>query len=66
MNAILNSNFTNNGLTDENGVSGAVYIEFPYCLPDSFPNYPPVDPVLVSGITFSVRNCQFKYNKAST
>ena len=65
-NSILNSNFTNNDLTDKNGLSGAVYIEFPYCLPDSFPSCPPVDPVLVSGATFSVRSCVFTYNKAST
>ena len=51
VNSILNSDFTNNDLTDENGVSGAVYIEFPSCLPYSFPSCPPVDLVLVSGTT---------------
>ena len=66
VNSILNSNFTNNDLTDKNGVSGAVYIEFPYCLPDSFPSCSPVDPVLVSCATFSVRSCVFAYNKALT
>ena len=63
-NVIVDSNFTDNNLTDENGVSGAVYIEFPYCLPDSAPSCPPVDPVLVSGTTFSIRNCKFTDNKA--
>ena len=39
-NVIVDSNFefTDNNLTDENGVSGTVYIEFPYCLPDSAPS----------------------------
>ena len=63
-NVIVDSNFTDNNITDENGVSGAVYIEFPYCLPDSAPSCPPVDPVLVSGTTFSIRNCKFTDNKA--
>ena len=66
VNSILNSNFTNNDLTDKNGVSGAMYIEFPYCLPDSSPSCAPVKPVLVSRATFSVRNCVFTYNKAAT
>ena len=63
-NSISSSNFTDNHLTDENGVSGAVYIEFPYCLPDSATSCPPVDSVLVNGTIFIIKNCRFTDNKA--
>ena len=60
---ILGCEFIDNPYDASTGTGGAVYIEFPFCLPDGCLQ---VSPVLVSYSNYTIKDCLFVNNTASS